>query len=780
MKKILQILSVLLLSCLAVVLFGVANHQEAKADDCGAINKYNFINASVIKYCGGGDYYYSPALTAANSAAGSPIFVKGTFDTNTKIFTPDSSNQVLQIITNPNDAAQTLACIGVKGGAQSPCDSDNNLLGVQQAKSVVPELKDYCAVTQTGSCKDITNGQTVSNPKTPFTDKVGEIQGAQTQVGQNGACVDSALSFFLCPINDAVVSALDSTIQIIGGVLQVDAPGINSNSAVKNAEQAFVNIANSIYIVVFLLVILANFIAIPGQFFENYTIKKTLPKLIAAIILTQFMFFICIAIMDLSNIAGSTIPVAVVSAYKGSPQTLGSAINAAFNPLAQSSLSSTIASGTLAIGYFLFGQLILIVSLVVAIIGVFYIIFRQFALYVLIIISPLALAAWVLPGTSKYTKQWFELFIKLCLMYLIVMLIIAFTAIGVDIFKNIAAPDSNGLIIGLSPASDPAKIFALIAALIVPLIGLILISRAFKWSSKAVTEVGKLASESRAGKLAANQTKSAVKKSAQEGKLAEVKGGAMEKFGKSIGGERGLKLEAKGRNIKNAPGKRLQENLESLGLDRVLTERNTKGDLGDAARRIITAKRRDLANTRNLDAGQMYEAMRVMNPNRHPDDIRNQMTQQYGITFDSDGKVITDTNDPGYSAANAATYSNPYYQGGGQTGPQPGTGTNTPTPAGAAPGGGGGGRPAPAAAPGGTGTSGTATPGTGAGPGQARSSAAQFNRGARAGRAATGSSAAPLSNPNATPPPNPAGGPPGGGGTPPAPPAGPPPGFPGP
>ncbi len=139
-------------------------------------------------------------------------------------------------------------------------------------------------------------------------------------------------------------------------------------------------------------------------------------------------------------------------------------------------------------------------------------------------------------------------------MYLIVMLIIAFTAIGVDIFKNIATEaykSSLKSVAGGALGPGPTAFFALLSALIIPVVGLILIAKSFKWSSKAVTEVGKVIGAEKAGKAASGAAKGAVKKSAQEGKLAEMKGSALSAFGARLPGEKGLKLQASGEAIKN-------------------------------------------------------------------------------------------------------------------------------------------------------------------------------------------------------------------------------------
>src|SRR5690606_16493339 len=86
---------------------------------------------------------------------------------------------------------------------------------------------------------------------------------------------------------------------------------------------------------------------------------------------------------------------------------------------------------------------ILLPVLLIIIVSVLVLIFRQLLIFLLVILSPIAFVAWILPGTDKYFKAWWDLFIKALVMY---PLIVAFIASGELIAKILVAGDeSNGL-----------------------------------------------------------------------------------------------------------------------------------------------------------------------------------------------------------------------------------------------------------------------------------------------------------------------------------------------
>ncbi len=826
MKKILQIFSVLLLSCLAVVLFGVAMPQKANADSITDMAFCRWKTQSLLRCVKLSDNAIAQqfqekfsslgiAVGGAQQAIGSDstldrkisdlevaLDIQGNcsgvvsascddlyYDTDKS--TPQKAVFRSKVDSGYFEKTNTIICTTYTiPAASSPtgndytsagnaCNkSDNNAVTpgdqilVGDLANATVESGDACGIVKnwlkTGCTSALTNQAQArsADVPSPFLDAVTATQKIiSSQKNNGGACIDSPLSFFLCPIRDFLVStfgtAIDSMVALLAN------PKISSDAGLGKALGGFITIANSFYVLIFLFIILANFIAIPGL--DNYTIKKLLPKLIAAIILTQFAFIICGAVLDIANIAAVTLPRYILESFGIANKTPGQAFVDAVAPL--KCVGSTAGCSALDIGKdlgkFMLLQITLIVGIIVALISLIYIVFRYLFLAILIIFSPLAFAAWVLPNTEKYFKEWWKYYIKLSIMFLLVNLLLVFGAI----FSKLFDP-ANG---GIGGSISDTFIYTLID-IIIPLIILFLIPKTLKVSGDIMTSAGKLVGGAVAGSTAGKAGISAVKKSNQEGKLAEIRGGAQEKFGKKIGN---VGMEARGKALSRQRVNKEKEAVSQLGLSRQVQLANSGNS---TAQSTINSKLSDLSNKRVL-TGQEYHDLYRLQRNAIAPEVNGEtptnLTPQQQADLAAVDRQFADLSqlqydpDDNNKVVSYNSLSNPLYNGSTSSaggGGQPGT-----PPAAA-----GGGTQAPAAAPGGTGTSGTATPGTGAGPGQARSSAAQALRGARAGRAATGSTAAPLSNPNAAPPPNPAGGPPGGGTPPTPPPAGGPPGFPGP
>jgi hypothetical protein len=308
-------------------------------------------------------------------------------------------------------------------------------------------------------------------------------------------------------------------------------PALNSGSeGINRAIVGITAIANGFYTIIFLIIIFANFIAIPGL--DNYTVKKLLPKLITVIILTQFSFLICSVIIDIGNIAGQTIPSQVLSLYKGAPTPVVPAIAEMLNPY--SAITEVlrgagfgIADAGKIVAIYILALFQIIAMVIIALISIFYLMFRWFAILLLTIFAPIAFAAWVLPNTEKFTKMWITSFIKLTLMYVLVMTVLASAVIAQDVLISIDGP------------------IAIIMSLFIPLIALALVPKCLKVSGSMLTAASKMAADTKAGKAASGAAKGAVKKSGQEGKLAELKGKGFGALSKVTPGKVGMGFATK-------------------------------------------------------------------------------------------------------------------------------------------------------------------------------------------------------------------------------------------
>ena len=390
-----------------------------------------------------------------------------------------------------------------------------------------------------------------------------KLDAAEKSVSVQTACVNSALSFLLCPIKDALTGAIDWTTKLLIDALALTP--LNKQQGLQEGFNNFKNIANSLYILIFLVIIFSNFFSMG---LDNYSIKKMLPRLFAAVIATQFGFLICSLIVDLSTVLLAALPAAVNTGGK----TLGEAMFANYTPGTMHSGALNAASD---IGYFIIVFILLIMMVFIILMSLVYIALRDFGLVVLVFISPVAFAAWVLPQTQNLAKKWATMFLKFCMMGPIIGLILALTILVSGIFQKLGETDD----------------FMAFIAPLVPFMGLAIIPKSFKWSGDALSAVGGKVNGYLGGKA-----KGAVQNSAKQGQIANLKGGAQKLGGRVVpsrlGGNAlytaGMKNQAAVRNAK-------KENFASASHDELIFLSKTGDKKGDSARTELDKRRRTMA-----------------------------------------------------------------------------------------------------------------------------------------------------------------------------------------
>ncbi len=242
----------------------------------------------------------------------------------------------------------------------------------------------------------------------------GGSEGGST-TGTN--CAGGAMGWLFCPLINYMAKTIQLTAGLVDNLMTVKF--LSNESGGKSIEgiwRAVLSVANIMLLVAFMFIIFSQSSSVG---LSNYGIKRMLPRLVIAAILMNLSFYICAIAIDFSNIiggsvmgfllgSGNTIQTSVTAATGGSTGFLSSPGNAV----------GTVVGGIaiIALLFFLLTPLILgILAFFVAIIG------RQVILLVLVLVSPLAFVAWLLPNTEKYFKKWSELFIQLLVLYPAVM-----------------------------------------------------------------------------------------------------------------------------------------------------------------------------------------------------------------------------------------------------------------------------------------------------------------------------------------------------------------------
>ena len=254
---------------------------------------------------------------------------------------------------------------------------------------------------------------------------------------KNSCGIDGGLGWLICPVMTFVANINDAAYGAISGFLDIK-PAILSdgnNSGAKQGWDFFRNIANAIFAVIFLWIIFSQ---ISNVGVSNYGIKKILPRLIIGALLVNLSYYLCQIFVDLSNILGHTLKDALESGAGGIGTTSeaagwGSAIAATIVGVGGVAAFAALAIGipTLAAGF-------------LAIMTVFIIlVVRQAGIILLVAISPVAFAAWLLPNTEDLFKKWMKMFRGLLLVFPIISLLYGAGKLAGAVLAASATVDPN-------------------------------------------------------------------------------------------------------------------------------------------------------------------------------------------------------------------------------------------------------------------------------------------------------------------------------------------------
>ena len=273
---------------------------------------------------------------------------------------------------------------------------------------------------------------------------------------EKNSCGVDGIGWLVCPLMSFAGSLGDASYSAISQFLSID-PGIFKNDSasggLKQAWDFFRDIANAAFALIFLWVIFSQ---ISNVGISNYGIKRILPRLIIGALLVNLSFYLCQLAVDLSNILGFSLKGVLEGAASGIDTQ--SAAAGSFYTIFAIGLALT------GVGLFIFLAVsiptilsLLLVLLVVLVI----LIVRQSAIILLIAISPLAFAAWLLPNTENLFKKWMSVFRGLLIVFPVISLLYGAGKLAGAVLAASATDDPNN--------PKETMQFAALAASILPL-----------------------------------------------------------------------------------------------------------------------------------------------------------------------------------------------------------------------------------------------------------------------------------------------------------------------
>lgn len=395
---------------------GEATSKSDNTWTVSVVNKDTGKVDTIYKPKGKGEYLYG----GGDEKYGSPYKDRSTFSclsiqNKLKTAARDYSNAIQK------NAADT-ACAGLAGKELEACKD-----GIEHKGD-----SEYCGTKYAG------NEASINACKQGQSAKIEAPEEEEGGEPKNSCGIDGGLGWLICPVMTFVANINDAAYGAISGFLDIKPAILGDNSNTSGAKQGwdfFRNIANAIFAVIFLWIIFSQ---ISNVGVSNYGIKKILPRLIIGALLVNLSYYLCQIFVDLSNILGHTLKDALESGAREIGTTSeaagwGSAIAATIVGVGGVAAFAALAIGipTLAAGF-------------LAIMTVFIIlVVRQAGIILLISMSPMAFAAWLLPNTEDLFKKWLKMFRGLLLVFPIISLLYGAGKLAGAVLASSATVDPN-------------------------------------------------------------------------------------------------------------------------------------------------------------------------------------------------------------------------------------------------------------------------------------------------------------------------------------------------
>lgn len=253
----------------------------------------------------------------------------------------------------------------------------------------------------------------------------------------------NALSWIICPVVDLLELAIETTDDIINDQLTIPQNDIfctdqDTCNDYYKAWSSFRNISLGLLAIAGLITVISQ--AIGMEILDAYTIRKILPRILVAAIGITLSWTLMSFAVTLANNLGYGVRDLILSPFHGVLESshigfsgsVGGLIGG-FAAFVLGGIAAVAAIGIL-LSYLATAGLAVLIAIAVLVL-------RQIVIIILMILSPVAFIAYVLPNTQRVFKLWWESFSKALLMF---PLIAAFIAAG-RVFAAISLDGSQSL-----------------------------------------------------------------------------------------------------------------------------------------------------------------------------------------------------------------------------------------------------------------------------------------------------------------------------------------------
>jgi len=330
----------------------------------------------------------------------------------------------------------------------------------------------------------------------PFVTQPANAAVGDFSLGGNSCAVET-VGWVLCPTMRSIARLADKGFVYINQEsLSIQYSLFGGNSRTFTTWEIMRNIANALFVIVFLYIIYTYLVGRNG----GYSFKRLLPRLLIAAIAVNLSYYLGVILVDISNIVGDSLWEIMKNIYGSGNSNPVMPLGGSPRPEEEGNITKMAAAvmGSTGMVWALLPPLA-IVSISVAVISaamVILVIMREALVATLILASPVLIVLYLLPNLERFASQAMQLFIQLLILYPIIAVLL-----GTGQIVSLAAGSwgvESTFYGGGSTSVVPDLIAA--AAAVVPLLGIWFV---FKNLSSVMSSAGSRLSasiKSRGGK----------------------------------------------------------------------------------------------------------------------------------------------------------------------------------------------------------------------------------------------------------------------------------------
>lgn len=330
--------------------------------------------------------------------------------------------------------------VGTKHVGSSDAYSDVDWLGYKTSFNNLSNDLAYTACSKSlGVCQSGIRNPNTGTPADDIADEITitKIIEGGSDGGDTTSCAVEGVGWMICPVVTFLGKITDQMYDLLAdNLLKVQAGEIfDTSGGTYKAWSTIRNIANVAFVLAFLFVIYSQ---ITGAGLSNYGIKKMLPKIVIAAILVNVSFWVCAVAVDISNILGYSLKEFFDPSNSNFSYTItADGVTKTGNGWTGLAVAVVATAALVYIGLSVLLPALVVVALavltVVTVLAV-----RQALIILLIVVSPLAFVAYLLPNTEEWFKKWLSLFKTMLLVFPIISVVFGASALASKVVMDAA------------------------------------------------------------------------------------------------------------------------------------------------------------------------------------------------------------------------------------------------------------------------------------------------------------------------------------------------------